>query len=362
MEARALILASLYNRLGSIEAALQRRGWDTDACQEPRSALEKLRSGGYAAVFCDEFLKGASPSGFLAWSRRLAPRRPFYLFCMDAAKVTFAGRYRPDRLLAFPPDPASLPAPSHLSDPGIDSHGGQVPLEGNTALVPLTDLIEMLGLAGQSAVIALDGGQRGTLHLQRGALVSAVSHPVPAAPALLWQDAAADGSAPPPDPAPASGSGSTVGVRALAELVTDEGVDYQVLPFEPPPRKTIHLPTATAVTEAMRLVDEQARDRDLLDRVRRAFPAVEAAAVGYVLAQAPNLAFGPGSDELFALATGLLERNRDALGKLTHLSLEADLGAVALLRYGESNLLIARAPRGKSMVLLGTLVKLMRTR
>jgi hypothetical protein len=278
--ATALVVASLNNRLQAITEVLENVGWTIRPFQQVGEALEALRNDTFEAVFCDEYLRGASSTGFLAWSRRLVPDVPFHLFCVDDGPKVFTGRNRPDSLLIFPPITADVPLPNvmHSHKPVRES--------------------------------ARDLNQ---------------------------------------------------GIRALAELLVLPSTDFEVRPFTLPRRKTIHLPTTSAVTEAARLNDERSRDEVLVRSVQEACPSCDSIVIGYSLSQAPSFATGERS-EVFTIAKGLLEQNRDLLGKITHLSVENDGHGYALLVFGEGNLLAGRVPQGKSLVLLAAMAKAVRAR
>ena len=77
MGTKALVIATIYNRLKTLEKSLAEVGWQVNSFQNPREALESLREVHYSAVFCDELVRGASVGGFLAWTRRLSPDLPF---------------------------------------------------------------------------------------------------------------------------------------------------------------------------------------------------------------------------------------------------------------------------------------------
>lgn len=330
-EASALVVASLYNRLQTITEALEQAGWTISAFQQPQEALEALRTEPFSAVFCDEYLRGASPAGFLAWSRRLVPDVPFHLFCVDENPKGFSGGTRPDSLLLFPPVVGAVPRPiSDRTPKPVRESARDLPLEGNTSLTPLSDLIEMMGVAAQSATITLEGGQSGSLYIADGTLVHVVGD-----------------------------RGRSQGIRALAELLELPSVDFEVGPYSAPNRKTIHLPTTSAVTEAARLNDERARDARLVSAVREACPLCDSVAIGYTLSQAPHYQVGDGG-EVFAVAKGIIEQNRDLLGRISHLSVENDRCGYALVIFGEGNLLAGRVPKGKSLVLLAALARAVR--
>lgn len=325
--APALLFATLYSRLSTIQDALEGAGWEVLACQRPNEALEHLQHTPIAAVFCDEYLRGASPAGFLAWSRRVAPEVPFYLFAMQADTAGIAGPHAADEVLPFPPRAPTLPLPG--GGAGTKAEDAGVPLQGGRELLPLTSLLDMMGIARQSGVIHLDGAHTGIVVLERGVLQHVET-----------------------------ASGHT-GIRALAELIAEEDGSFRVDPYRPPKRRTLAIPVATALTEATKLLDEVGRDRGLLDAVLRAFPEVRGAATGYPLGQAPGVGHGDAATA-FELARRLLEANRAVLGKVTHLCAESEEGSVAVVAYGEGNLLAATAAPGKSLRLLAALAQAVR--
>ncbi len=325
--APALLFATLYNRLGTIQEALEGAGWEVLACQKPDEALEHLQHTPIAAVFCDEYLRGASPAGFLAWSRRVAPELPFYLFAMNADSARITGPHAADEVLPFPPRAGTLPRPGAAA--GTKAVDAGVPLQGRRDLLPLTSLLDMMGIARQSGVIHLEGERAGIVALDHGVL----------------QHVETD-------------TGHT-GIRALAELIAVEDGSFRVDPYRPPKRRTLATPVATALTEATKLLDEVARDRVLLDAVLRTFPDVRGVATGYPLGQAAGVGRGDAATA-FELARRLLEANRGVLGKITHLCAESEDGAVAVVAYGEGNLLAATAAPGKSLRLLAALAQAVR--
>ncbi len=331
VNAVALLIATQPDRATTLERALAAAHWRVEAADEPQQALERLRAGGLSAVFCDDYLRGASPGGFLSWSRRLAPELPFYIFANDpsAPRRAFA---TPDAVLPFPPDAARLPAPSALPS-GSEEAGGpaEVPLQGELELMPLGGLLDMMAVAAQSAVVHVSGALEGELVMDRGVLQHAEA-----------------------------GHG-VLGVRAVAELIALRQGTFRVEPYQPPRRRTLSLPTSAALTEAAKLADERARDRDLVTQVRRAVPEARAVVAGYP--PSPGAVVGDGDlREAFATGTRLLEANRAQVGRFTHLCLENDAGAVALAVYGEGRLLVATGPRGKSMTLLAALAAALRGR
>lgn len=333
----------MQHRLQALERALKEVGWQVSAHQDPRKALEELRHSAIGLVVCDSMLRGASPSGFLAWSRRLDPKRPFLVVASGderhdqsvsgAARGPDGGATRgPDGTLAFPPDAASLPLPTG-SGPRRSpiTEVRDLPMEGSTSLVPLPDLMEMLALTQESAIIGLhtDGQSHGSVWLDKGVLVHVEAH---------------------------GDEGDSGGVRGLAMLLAGPASDFHVNPYASPPRRTVHTPTAAALTEAARLVDEQRRDSAILQSVLEAVPDALGLAVGYPLNESPAATLLDGASA-FGVATTLLDQARGPVGNATHLAVEGERHAYAALRYGEGSVVVGMAPRGRSLVLLSALAK-----
>jgi hypothetical protein len=323
VDAVALLIATQPDRSARIEASLTNRSWRVVAEQHPQQALERLRAGGWSAVFCDEYLRGASPGGFLAWARRIAPGLPFYQFATDpdAPQRAFA---TPDAVLPFPPDPVRLPPAPVTGAASEAADGAQVPLQGDLDTMPLGGILDMMAVAQQSAVVRVSGGTQGELVLDRGVL----------------QHAAAGDEA--------------LGLRAVAELITLKEGSFRVESYRPPRKRTLSLPTATALTEAAKLADELDRDRTLVARVRHALPAARAVAAGYPPSPGAIVGEGP-MREAFDTACRLLEANRPQVGRFSHLCLEPEEGALAIVMYGEGRLLVATGDRGTSLRLLAAL-------
>lgn len=323
VEAVALLIATQPDRSATLQQALASAGWQVAAATEPQEALGRLRSGGLAAVFCDDYLRGASPGGFLAWCRRVAPGLPFYQFATDpnASRRTF---YSPDAVLPFPPEPGKLPRPPRGGGTSQASDAPAVPLEGDLRTMPLGGLLDMMAVASQSAVIRVAGDVEGVLVMDRGVLQHAEA-----------------------------GAG-VLGVRAVAELIAAREGSFRVEDYVPPARRTLSLPTITALTEAAKLADELARDRVLVERARRDLPGALAVVAGYPLS--PAAIVGDGDMRAaFDRAARLVEVNRAGIGRFTHLCLETEEDAIALVVFGEGRILAATGARGKSVRLLTAL-------
>ncbi len=335
MPATAVLIATMQHRRSALERALTRAGWSVVGYPDVAGALEHLRTKPYAAVFCDELLRGASAGGFLVWSRRIAPEAPFWVIAASGDEAAVGAHQRPDGVIPFPPDEARLPTPAAASRASpAQPESGDVPLEGRTGLVALADLIDMLALTAASGVIAIDGGMLGQVYLHEGRLEHA--------------ECRHDG-------------GETSGVRGLARLLEHEDVPFRVLPYRAPSRRTFHVPTAAALTEAARLVDERQRDAALLDVVMSECADALGVAVGYALGERPADVRGDGA-AAFAQGVQALAAVKPVAGHVTHLALEGDSRALAVLRFGEDHVLAALAPRGRSLVLLSALAKAVRRR
>lgn len=336
---RALVVATLKPRLAVIAAAVEGAGWICDAHADPGSALAALREGGHGLLVVDAYLRGASPAGFAAWSRRLDPARPVVVVragdtghAVEGARSSGAAA---DVVLDFPPSAAQLPpAAGADATPRPASAAAQaLPLEGSTAVVPLSDLIEMLALGGEGSLVELHGGVRGRVWIEGGALVHAE--------AIV-------------DDAPHTG------VRALATLLGAPSSAFEVRTPAVAPRRTVHVSTPAALTEAARLVDEGRRGAEVLRRIVADVPDVLGAAIGYPLNEAPATTHGDGA-HAFGVAKELLELARGQVGTASHLAVEGERHAFAILRYGEGNVVAAHAPRGRSLVLLAALTKAVRS-
>lgn len=316
MSATALLVGGMQSRLDILQRALEQLGWQVTPSLNPKEAVESLKETPYGAVFCDEQLRGASPTGLLVWVRRQLPEVPFYLFSNDHDPQRFRVSGAPTALLHFPPVAAQLPLPDDTPPPERPPGDDETPLRGDTGLLPLADLIEMLSLAQRSAVIELGGGNAGLVVLQRGRLEHALC--------LACQ---------PP----------RSGLPALGQLLRCE-TEFRVAPYRPPARATLNMSAASAVTEAARLADEEARAARLVEAVARGCPAATVVAVGQPLPGAPWHGVGDLA-RLGAMTQILLEASRSALGGRLRDGLwvnEAE--ALVLFGFAEDRVLAALAP------------------
>src|SRR5690554_2273677 len=226
----ALIICTNQNRVNRIREELAAVGWRVELGQGAQDALKQLQEIDVTAVFCDNVLRGASPAGFLAWTRRERPKAHFYLFDDPAH---WRGQLKPDGFLSWPPIRSELPvAPGTIVPTEAELAGEDVPLSGTTGLMSLPQLLDMLNFSGRDATVRLHGG-RGLVHLQSGVILHA-----------SYQH-----------------SGTVAaGMAALAGLLNLEDTDFAVEAFSRPVRTTINLPVAGAVSEAARLADERRRD------------------------------------------------------------------------------------------------------
>jgi CheY-like chemotaxis protein len=313
----ALLITTTPSRQAVLSAALLAAGWQVLTATTPRAALECLREQQLGAVFCDEPLRGASPTGFLTWTQRLQPEAGFYLFGAEAGWRS-GGSARPAAFLSFPPIPVELPLPAgRQPSPTQLDDADSMPLSGSTSLISLPQLLEFLSISRRDAVISLHGG-RGKLFV-KDAMVLHASLQI-------------------------SGAAST-GLTALSELISLEDCDFAVGEFSQPPRATINLPVAGAVTEAARQADERRRDREVVQQVLQLDPTLLAVAVGYHLASSPSDGHGD-ANRLFLTAVSLLNSNRTQLGApVRSISLNGDGLSLAALLFGQGRL-VALAARG----------------
>lgn len=302
----ALVICTNQERLARIREELAAVGWRVEAGHNAQESLELLRNQPVSAVFCDHTLRGASPAGFLAWTRREKPQAQFLLF---GDPSQWRGQLQPDTFLSWPPLRAELPvAPGTIVPVESELDAANVPLSGTTGLMSLEQLLEMLHVSGLDAVVRLNGG-RGLVYLHEGVVchasyqLSGVMHS---------------------------------GIAALSELLGLPDTDFAVEPFREPRRSTINLPVAGAVSEAARLADERRRDRALVELLIRTEPRLSAVAVGYPLAQQPDAGHGDAA-RLFATASALLSNNRTALGMVPQsLCVSSERYSVAVHSFSET--------------------------
>jgi len=313
--------------LAEIERVLSGAGWHVVAFHDAHKALDHLKGGGYRAIFCDYELRGASAQGFLAWQRRLAPAAPFYLIGADVpprgAKV---------ELLPFPLPLSQVPVPPDTPIPQAPALR-DIPLAGDTALIPLADLLSMMGVAAQSVTVELGtNGEVGTVGLERGTLTHAET-------------------------------GQQQGLKALSALLVAGPCPFRVLPPRHSARANVNLPVAAALTEAARLADEQRRYRRLIEAVAAACPSLLEASAGYLLG-ASEVSSATGEvnptakgEPLFEVAKRLIEAQRQVLGsRPLELYLLVEDYALALCLFGDDNLLVAKAPAAQAEALYRAIV------
>lgn len=335
MPAEAVLIAGSHHRAQSLKRVLEEAGWRVRAHVDPAEALRDVRATAYDALFCDERLKGATPSGFYSWHQRTNADAPFYAIAASGSELEKAFRGVPAQVLPFPLTAQRVPPPPTVTQAGQREEVPAIPLEGDTSTVPLAHLIELLSLNDGTAVVETPWG---AIHLANGRIEHASCAVNP-------------------------GEEAIVGKVALAELTAAEDLAFKVLPYRPPPKRSVNLPTMMALTEAARLRDESMRNRQLLAAVKEGHPEVTGLAIGYPVNDAPDDALGDG-----AAAHQLLHsynnatRALPAIGKPTHLALEGDGVAWAVTALKNGLVLSGVTARGRSLNLLATMVKSVRAR
>lgn len=312
----ALLLSGMQSRQTIIQDALEIAGWHVHGFVHPKEALEALKTTAFEAVFCDEQLRGASSAGMLVWVRRLLPDIPFYVLSnhYDPDRYRLSGE--PTAALHFPPVLGQLPTPRG-EDGKKTLQDISVPLAGNTAHVPLADLIEMLSLGKEQATIELGAGE-GLITLNGSKLEHAVC---------------LDKAQP------------LTGLPALAQLIELKDVDFRVNAYQVPKRPTVNLTTVTAMTEAARLADERRQFGRLVGEVQKRCSVAEEIAVGYLSEIHPAQGWGAEPERLFRTAQTLLEFNRNALkNKVTDMFVEAEDLAYVVTTFGGESVIIASCP------------------
>jgi hypothetical protein len=319
-----LLMSGSTNRLETLKTALQNVGWKVAASSNPKEALGVLQKTPFEAVFCDQDIRGASIPGLLSFTRRVHPTMPFYIFG-EVDRQSFKMSGEPNGFLPYPPVEAHLPVPKGSKSIEERTADLKTPLSGNTSLVSLATVMEMMGMSGQTANIELDFGRKGLIHIQN----NMVEH------ALVFQDGQ-----------------SQQGLNALAQLLVIENTEFRLIKYEAPKRLSVNLPIPSALSEASRMADEVGRFQNFINAVRKACPSTQAIAVGYPLNAAPNASFG-NATELFQKAKSLLEKNREILGNKPNLMLIAtDQSTFALTSFGEGNILVSMAPANAKESLL----------
>jgi len=335
MAAEAVLVSGSSHRAQALARAIEAAGWRLRVHTDAAAALRDIRERPYDAIFCDERLKGATAGGFLSWHQRLNPDLPFYAIAADGGDLSAPLRGRPAAVLPYPLAVDDVPAPvdSTLWREREHVDAAAVPLEGNTSTIPLADLVELLSLNQGAAVVDTPAG---AIHFAGGRIEHA---------ALMAEP----------------GADAVVGLRALGELIVAEELAYRVLPYRRPPRASVNLPIMTALTEATRQRDEALRNRRLLAAVKEGHAEATGLAIGYPLNAAPDEALEDG-----AAAHGLLYRYADAtkglagIGQPTHLALEGQGVAWALMALRNGLVLSGTTARGRSLNLLATMVKAVR--
>lgn len=329
MPAAALLISTTDARRTKLREELAAVGWLVETGHQPQELLGRLKDGDARvdAVFCDENLRGASPAGFLAWTRREKPRAKFWVF---GDPQNWRGNLRPDGFLSWPPIRSELPvAPGTVVPTGDELSADDVPLSGSTAVMALEQLLDMLRTSADGARVRLHGG-RGFVYVQKGTVLHA----------NLQQE------------------GSMLsGIGALAELLMLNDTDFAVEAFSKPSRLTINLPVMGAVSEAARVADERRRDRALIDWLQEAEPRLHTIAIGYHLGQQPDAGVGE-ADELFAMASKLLENTRVATGAAPRsLSVTGDRLSLAIHAFAGSRFVAVGVPARAGAALLRLLEK-----
>ena len=331
MSTDAVLVCTSHHRAQAITEALQGAGWSVRSHLDPDEALRDIRANGYDALFCDERLRGASPSGFLSWHQRLAPEAPFYVIAYQGSELVTPLRGRAARVLPYPLTADAVPMSTGRTQwRRVAAAEPRIPLQGDTGTVPLTHLLELLGLNDASATVDTPAG---AIHLSHGHIEHASFVAAP-------------------------GAESVHGLRALSELIAARDLAFKVLPHRAPPLRSINQPIMTALTDAAWQRDESLRNRRLMDAVAHAHPQATGLAVGYPLNAAANDAWGDGM-----AAHALLHRYARAthglatLAKPIHLALESEGVAWALLALRRELVLSGTTKPGKSLRLLSAMAK-----
>ncbi len=316
MSNRGLLIGGVQSRLSTLEESLQEVGWKVDSYLKPIDAIKRIRAKDYGAIFCDERLKGATAAGLLVGVKRLNAKIPFYLFSESMDPARFSSSGKPTALLRFPPIPAQIPLPKGTQE--INPGQKKVPLKGNTSMVSIIDIIEMMGYTKQNAIMEFDFGKIGQIYLNNGKIEHAIF--------TIDKQAA------------------KFGLNALGELLAIEDCEFRVVDYNKPNRLTVNMPNSTAMTEASRRSDETQRYKDFVAQVIALCPEVIDISVGYLLSDKPYTGFG-NSIELFDLAKVIIKANRDAIKlRIDNLFLTTEKLSYSIKSFKEDTIIIASAP------------------
>lgn len=316
MSNRGLLIGGVQSRLSTLEESLQDAGWKVDSYLKPIDAIKRIRAKDYGAIFCDERLKGATAAGLLVGVKRLNDKLPFYLFSESMDPARFSSSGKPTALLRFPPILAQIPLPKGTKE--IDPSIKKAPLKGNTSMVSVIDIIEMMGYTKQNAIIEFDFGKKGQIYLNNGKIEHSIF--------TIDKQAA------------------KFGLNALGELLAIEDCEFRVVDYSKPNRLTVNMPNSTAMTEASRRSDETQRYKDFVAQVRVLCPEVIDVSVGYLLSDKPYTGFG-NSIELFDLAKIIIKANRDAIKlRIDNLFLTTEKLTYSIKSFKEDTIIIASAP------------------
>jgi hypothetical protein len=329
VDAEAVLVCSSHHRAQALKRAIEDAGWQLRVHLDPQRALRDLREQPYSALFCDEPLRGATLGGFLTWHARLNPGAPFYAIASLGEDLATPPRGQPTQVLRYPLASDGVPPPPGEAVQQAVAERASAPLEGRTSTIALADVIGLLCLNAGSSVVRTP---LGSIHLADGRIEHASL-------------AASEHRA------------SLVGLKALAELLAAEDLEFVVVAHRPPPQRSVNLPAMTALTEAARHRDESARNRRLLAALSEAHPQTTGVAVGYHVNDAPHEAVGDGA-AAHRLARSLFDATSgaNALGKPTRLALEGEDGALALVVLRNGLFLSGITARGKSTSLLAAML------
>lgn len=314
----ALLIGSDTNRLKTIFAALSALGWQLKVITQPQTIMQVVDQAEYKIFFCDEALKGASISGLCAIISRKVPEADIYVFRSSDKALRTPKPIKEE--LSFPPANAFLPKPKILianNTTTPDTKKTFVPLEGNSSVLNLVDIITAMCMDKRNAVIDFDRGKTGLIYINAGL----IEH------AIFFENGV-----------------SLKGLKALGKLTNIEEKPFRVLNYQPAGSNSINLPADTALTEAARISDEEKKYQDLLLSLRQACPSITDIAIGYPMSSKPIHGYGD-SEKLFEISKDLLEKGREAIkGRLNEFFLSTDSTSYSLTHLDEGNLLIASAP------------------